>query len=59
MKPLRLLQYLRGCAFDFFFCGFFFIFYKQLPLVMPQERPLVEKCKIDVVYVTEESEAQK
>lgn len=39
--------------------GFFLLFfYEQLPLVMPQERPLVEKCKIDV-YVTEESEAQE
>lgn len=28
-------------------------------LVMPQERPLVEKCKIDAVYEAEESEAQK
>lgn len=57
MKPLRLLQYLTAFGI---FCGVFFvIFYKQLSLVMPQERLLVEQCKIDVVYVTEESEAQK
>lgn len=44
------------CFFVLFFCV---IFDKQLPLVMPQERPLVAKCRIDVVYEAEESEGQK
>lgn len=54
-----MVQNLTGCTFVFVFCFFFVIFDEQLPLVMPQERPLVAKCRIDVVYEAEESEAQK